>query len=81
MKHDVFLFYIFITEVIDLNGKVVRGRGRPPLDKTRKNTHTVRFDEEEEAMIRHIEIETGINISDIIRKAIRMFYNLKFSKL
>ena len=26
-----------------------RGRGRPPLDKARKSTHTVRFDEEEEA--------------------------------
>ena len=58
-----------------------RGRGRPPLDRTRRNAHTVRFDEEEEAMIRHIEIETGINISDIIRKAVRMFYNFKFGRL
>lgn len=58
-----------------------RGRGRPPLDKARRNTHTVRFDEEEEDMIRHLEIETGINISDIIRKAIRMFYNFKFGRL
>jgi hypothetical protein len=58
-----------------------RVRGRPTLDKTRKNTHTVRFDEEEEAMIRHIEIETGVNISDIIRKAVRMFYNFKFGRL
>lgn len=58
-----------------------RGRGRPPLDKARNNTHTVRFDEEEEAMIRHIEIETGINISDIIRKALRIFYNFKFGRL
>ena len=64
-----------------MNGKLVRGRGRPHLDKARKNTHTVRFDEEEEAMIRHLEIETGINISDIIRKAIRMFYNFKFGRL
>lgn len=67
--------------MIELNGKLIRGRGRPPLDKARRNTHTVRFDEEEEAMIRHIEIETGINISDIIRKAIRMFYNFNFRKL
>lgn len=58
-----------------------RGRGRPPLDKARKNTHTVRFDEEEETMIRHIEIETGINISDIIRKAVRIFYNFKLGRL
>ncbi len=58
-----------------------RKRGRPPLEKVRKNTHTVRFDEEEEAMIRHIEVETGINISDIVRKAVRMFYNFKFGRL
>lgn len=63
-----------------LENKIKRGGG-PPLDKSRKNTHTVRFDEEEEAMIRHIEIETGINISDIIRKAVRMFYNFKFGRL
>lgn len=58
-----------------------RRRGRPPLDNTRKNTHTVRFDEEEEAMIRHMEIDMGVNISDIIRKAIRMFYNFRFGRL
>lgn len=58
-----------------------RKRGRPPLEKVRKNAHTVRFDEEEEAMIRHIEVETGINISDIVRKAVRMFYNFKFGRL
>ena len=58
-----------------------RKRGRPSLEKTRKNAHTVRFDEEEEAMIRHIEVETGINISDIVRKAVRMFYNFKFGRL
>ena len=55
--------------MIELNGKLVRGRGRPPLDKARRNTHTVRFDEEEEAMIRHLEIETGINISDMTNKS------------
>lgn len=60
---------------------VKRGRGRPPLDSTRRNTHTVRFDDEEEAMIRHMEIEMDVNISDIIRKAIRMFYNFKFGRL
>ena len=67
--------------MIKLDGKVVRGRGRPPIEKTRKNAHTVRFDEEEEMMIRHIEIETGVNISEIIRKAVRMFYNFKVGRM
>lgn len=60
---------------------VKRGRGRPPIEKARKNAHTVRFDEEEEMMIRHIEIETGVNISEIIRKAVRMFYNFKVGRM
>lgn len=55
-------------------------RGRPVSENARRKTHTVRFDEEEEAMIRHIEIETGVNISDIIRKSIRLFYNFKYGK-
>lgn len=64
-----------------MGDKIKRGRGRPPLNNTRKSTHTVRFDDEEEAMIQHIEMETDINISDIIRKAVRMFYNFKFGRL
>lgn len=58
-----------------------RKRGRPPINCTRKSTHTVRFDDEEEAMIRHIEMEMDINISDIIRKSVRMFYNFKIRTL
>ena len=58
-----------------------RKRGRPPINCARKSTHTVRFDDEEEAMIRHIEMEMDINISDIIRKSVRMFYNFKFRTL
>ena len=58
-----------------------RGRGRPPIDSSRKNMHSIRFDDEEEAMIRHMEIEMDENISDIIRKSVRMFYNFKFGRL
>lgn len=64
-----------------MEDKIKRRRGRPPLNNTRKSMHTVRFDDEEEAMIQHIEMEIDINISDIIRKAVRMFYNFKFRKL
>ena len=58
-----------------------RKRGRPPINCARKSMHTVRFDDEEEAMIQHIEMEMDINISDIIRKSVRMFYNFKFRTL
>ena len=67
--------------LVDDNVVVRRGRGRPPLDTSRKNMHTVRLDDEEEAMLRHMEIELDMNISDITRKAIRMFYNFKFGRL
>lgn len=70
-----------MSEIRSGEDVVKRGRGRPPIEKTRKNTHTVRFDDEEEAMIRHIEIETGVNISDIMRKAVRLFYNFKFGRM
>ena len=70
-----------MSEIGSVEDVVKRGRGRPPLNKARKNTHTVRFDEEEEMMIRHIEVETGVNISEIIRKAVRMFYNFRVGKL
>ena len=68
-----------MTVLEDKIGKS-KGRGRPCLFKSRKNTHTVRFDSEEEAMIRHMEIELGLSISEIIRKSIRIFYNLKIKR-
>ena len=64
-----------------MDDDIKRKRGRPPINDTRKSMHTVRFDDEEEAMIQHIEMEMDINISDIIRKAVRMFYNFKFRML
>ena len=70
-----------MSEIGSGDDVVKRGRGRPPIEKARKNAHTVRFDEEEEMMIRHIEIETGVNISEIIRKAVRMFYNFKVGRM
>ena len=70
-----------MSEIEPGENVVKRGRGRPPIEKARKSTHTVRFDEEEEMMIRHIEIETGVNISEIIRKAVRMFYNFKVGRI
>lgn len=61
--------------------KPKRGRGRPPMKGDgRKNTHTVRFDVEEEAMLNHLEIESDDNKSDILRKALRTYYQIKSSK-
>ena len=64
------------------NDAVKRGRGRPPMKgDARKNTHTVRFDAEEEAMLNHLEIESDDNKSDIMRKALRTYYQINSSNV
>lgn len=57
-----------------------RGRGRPRKDESRRNTHTVRFDDEEEAMLDHLGVESEGTKSDILRKALRTFYKIESKK-
>ena len=57
-----------------------RGRGRPKKKDSRRNTHTVRFDSEEEAMLDHLEVESDDSISDIMRKALRTYYKIQSRK-
>ena len=58
-----------------------RKRGRPLHDKARRKISGVRFDDEEQAMIEHLEIETGMNMTEIIRKAVRTYYPIQINKL
>lgn len=58
-----------------------RGRGRPLVDGSRRKIRSVRFDEEEESMLEHLEIEFGMSITDIIRKAVRVYYNVMSKRL
>ena len=61
--------------------KISRGRGRPKkVGEVRKNTHTVRFDNDEEAMLNHLGVESDDNISDILRKALRTYYKIESKK-
>ena len=64
-----------------MDGNVVRGRGRPIKDKSRRRFCGVRLDEEESEMLNHLEIEFGLNVSEIFRKALRMYYNFIISRL
>lgn len=59
---------------------VRRGRGRPKKSESRRNTHTVRFDDAEEAMLDHLEVESDDSISDIMRKALRTYYRIESKK-
>lgn len=58
-----------------------RKRGRPPHENARRKTSGIRFDDEERAMIEHLEIEMGMNMTDIVRKAIRTYYPIQINKL
>lgn len=57
-----------------------RGRGRPKEEGARRNTHTLRLDDDDEAMLSHLEIESDDNKSDILRKALRMYYKIQSAK-
>lgn len=58
-----------------LNGR--RGRGRPKKEESRGGALTIRLSDEEESMLKHLEIESDDNKSDIMRKALRMYYGFK----
>lgn len=65
----------------DEDSVLKRGRGRPLRDNARRKVRGVRFDEEEEVMLEHLEIEFGMSMSEIIRKAVRMYYNMMAKRL
>lgn len=52
-------------------------RGRPKKDGSCVNVHTVRFSDDDEALLEHIADEDGESKSDIIRKAVKMYYNYR----
>lgn len=56
------------------------GRGRPKLSGSRRNLHTIRFSDDDEAMLGHLEIESDMNKSDILREALRTYYKIQSRK-
>lgn len=62
------------------NEVVKRGRGRPKKEGSRRKITSIRFDDDERGMIEHLEIETGMNATDIIRKALRLCYSIESNK-
>lgn len=52
-------------------------RGRPKKENNRKKKIDVRVNEDEFEMILYFSNETGENYSDVVRKALRTYYNLK----
>lgn len=59
------------------NEEVRRGRGRPKKIDTCGTMHTARLNEDDESKLNSIMIEDGDSASDIIRKALRLYYNFR----
>lgn len=57
------------------NDETKRGRGRPKKEESRRKVYGVRFSEDEETMLKHLEIETGMTTTDLVRKAVKLYYN------
>ena len=65
----------------DENSELVRGRGRPKkAGETRKISHSFRFNEEDDAMLNHLMVESDDSKSEIIRKALRTYYRIQAKK-
>jgi hypothetical protein len=52
-------------------------RGRPKKDYSHGLRLDVRIGQKEKEMLEHLEIESDKNKSEIIRKAIQMYYNFE----
>lgn len=58
-----------------------RGRGRPlKADARRKQLHML-LDDSEDDMLKHLTIETDMCRSEIIRKALTIYYNMKIGRM
>lgn len=44
------------------------------------NVHTVRLNDDDEALLTHLEVESDDNKSDILRKALRAYYKIESRK-
>ena len=52
-------------------------RGRPKKEETKKELLIVRIDDDEKDMIEYLSEMSGMSKSEIVRKGMRMLYNLE----
>ena len=62
------------------NEIVKRGRGRPRKEGSYKETISLRLEDKDMDILRHLEIESDDSRSDILRKALRTYYHLQSKK-
>lgn len=57
-----------------MNDKTGRGRGRPRLETSRSNRLEVRLDDRDMSMVEQLSNMDDTNKSDILRKALKMYF-------
>lgn len=55
-------------------------RGRPKKEESREHCKTVRLDDNERERLRYLENKLGISSSEILRRGLKMLYNLEKHK-
>ena len=63
-----------------MSEEIKRGKGRPREEAARRYVHPVRFGEDEEAMLEDLKVESDDNTSDIMRKALKVYYNIQTAR-
>lgn len=54
-----------------------RGRGRPKKITSKRRQFNMRFTDDENDMLNHLSIETDDNKTDVMRKALKFYYNFR----
>lgn len=55
-------------------------KGRPKTENSRNNLYSLRLNDEEKAYLEYISNKTHDKKSDILRKSLKMYYNLEKCK-
>lgn len=64
----------------DEETSVKRGRGRPRKEESCTEMISIRLEDKDAALLRHLEIESEDTRSDIMRKALRTYYHIRSKK-
>ena len=63
-----------------MDGKLVRGRGRPKKNDSINGRLEVRIGPREQAALDHMLIESNRTKSDLIRRALMLYYNANYER-
>ena len=54
----------------------MKKRGRPLKEDPKSERFLLRLDSEDRAMLEHLSAESGMNMSDILRRGLKIQYNM-----